>query len=121
MIGFELDPKLLAGLTFNIMAQTGESTSDSKQGETGKDSKMIALTLYQHRLVENKDIGLAIAAAGDFGIKGKYAYGLKDVYTDAYRVTGSYDIAKSGFVVGALWQHGTTDDLTAYKTSKLRV
>jgi hypothetical protein len=34
VIGFELDPKLLAGLTFNIMAQTGESTSDSKQGET---------------------------------------------------------------------------------------
>ena len=58
MIGFELDPKLLAGLTFNIMAQTGESTSDSKQGETGKDSKMIALTLYQHRLVTKTKISV---------------------------------------------------------------
>ncbi|WP_017389549.1 porin [Acinetobacter calcoaceticus] len=117
VIGFELDPKLLAGLTFNIMAQTGESTSDSKQGETGKDSKNDSFDSVSTSLgYENKDLGLAIAAAGDFGIKGKYvAYGLKDVYTDAYRVTGSYDIAKSGFVVGALWQHAEpTDDLTAY-------
>lgn len=122
VIGFELDPKLLAGLTFNIMAQTGESTSDSKPGETGKDSKNDSFDSVSTSLgYENKDIGLAIAAAGDFGIKGKYAaYGLKDVYTDAYRVTGSYDIAKSGFVVGALWQHAEpTDDLTAYKTSKI--
>lgn len=117
VVGFELDPKLLAGLTFNIMAQTGESTSDSKKGETGKDSKNDSFDSVSTSLgYENKDLGLAIAAAGDFGIKGKYAaYGLKDVYTDAYRVTGSYDIAKSGFIVGALWQHAEpTDDLTAY-------
>ena len=77
---------------------------------------MIASIQFQLLGYENKDLGLAIAAAGDFGIKGKYAaYDLKDVYTDAYRVTGSYDIAKSGFVVGALWQHAEpTDDLTAY-------
>ena len=82
------------------MAQTGESTSDSKKGETGKDSKNDSFDSVSTSLgYENKDLGLAIAAAGDFGIKGKYAaYGLKDVYTDAYRVTGSYDIAKSGFV-----------------------
>ena len=116
VVGFELDPKLLAGLTFNIMAQTGESTSDSKKAKLVKTAKMIASIQFQLLGYENKDLGLAIAAAGDFGIKGKYAaYGLKDVYTDAYRVTGSYDIAKSGFVVGALWQHAEpTDDLTAY-------
>ncbi len=39
MFCFELDHKLLAGLTFNIIAQTGESTSDSKKGENGKESK----------------------------------------------------------------------------------
>ncbi len=42
VVGFELDPKLLAGLTFNIMAQTGESTSDSKKAKLVKTAKMIA-------------------------------------------------------------------------------
>lgn len=39
VVGFELDPKLLAGLTFNIMAQTGESTSDSKKAKLVKTAK----------------------------------------------------------------------------------
>ncbi|MDN8157091.1 porin, partial [Acinetobacter baumannii] len=65
VVGFELDPKLLAGLTFNIMAQTGESTSDSKKGETGKDSKNDSFDSVSTSLgYENKDLGLAIAAAG---------------------------------------------------------
>lgn len=117
VIGFELDPKLLAGITFNIMAQTGESTTDNKPGETGKDSKNNGFDSVSTALgYENKDLGLAVAAAGDFGIKGKYAaYGMKDIYTDAYRITGSYDIAKTGLVIGALWQHAEpTDQLTAY-------
>ncbi|HGX6702262.1 TPA: porin, partial [Acinetobacter baumannii] len=60
VVGFELDPKLLAGLTFNIMAQTGESTSDSKKGETGKDSKNDSFDSVSTSLgYENKDLGLA--------------------------------------------------------------
>jgi predicted porin len=65
---------------------------------------------------DNKDIGLAAAVAGNFGIASKYnAYDLSGVYTDAVRVTGSIDLTQAGvegLVFGALWQTAKpTDDV----------
>jgi predicted porin len=121
VIGFESDPKLLAGLSFNVMFQQGESSSSVTAGTTGNDDKRDGFGDAVSASVnyENKDLGLALAVAGNSGIQGKYnAYSLKDIYSDAYRVTGSYDfstIGLKGLVLGGLWQHAEPkDDLTAY-------
>ena len=121
VIGFESDPKLLGGVTFNVLSQQGESSSDVTDGTTGSDDKRDSFGSSVSGSVgyENKDLGLALAAAANYAVQGKYnAYGLKDIYSDAYRVTGSYDVLKSGVVLGGLWQHAEpTDDLTAYTTT----
>ena len=121
-IGFETDKKMLGGLQFNILAQQGEdATKDyATSGQKGKrdgfgDSISTSLTY------ENKEVGVALALAGNFGVQGKYAgldyAGLKDVklYSDAVRVTGSYDFSKigaNGLVLGALYQQAEpTDDI----------
>lgn len=125
VVGFESDPKLLAGLSFNVMFQQGESSSSVVAGTTGNNDKRDGFGDAVSASVnyENKDLGLALAIAGNSGIQGKYnAYSLKDIYSDAYRVTGSYDfssIGLKGLVLGGLWQHAEPkDDLTAYDTGK---
>ncbi|NCI79299.1 porin [Acinetobacter kanungonis] len=125
VLGFESDPKLLAGLSFNVMFQQGESTTDPAKGATGNDDTRnnFGDAVSASVNYDNKDLGLALAVAGNSGIQGKYnAYSLKDIYSDAYRVTGSYDfgtIGLKGLVLGGLWQHAEpTDDLTAYNTGK---
>ena len=121
-IGFETDKKMLGGLQFNILAQQGEdATKDyATSGQKGKrdgfgDSISTSLTY------ENKEVGVALALAGNFGVQGKYAgldyAGLDDekLYSDAVRVTGSYDFSKigaNGLVLGALYQQAEpTDDI----------
>lgn len=116
-IGFETDKKLLGGVQFNIQAQQGESTTDLvNKGQDGKrdgfgDSISTSLTY------NNKDLGLALGLAGNFGVEGKYAAldGAK-FYSDAVRVTGSYDFSKvgfTGFTLGGLWQTAEpTDDVS---------
>ena len=125
VVGFESDPKLLAGLSFNVMFQQGESSSSVVAGTTGNNDKRDGFgdAVSASLNYENKDLGLALAVAGNSGIQGKYnAYSLKDIYSDAYRVTGSYDFASigvKGLVLGGLWQHAEPkDDLTAYDTGK---
>ncbi|MGL4586524.1 MAG: porin [Acinetobacter ursingii] len=116
-IGFETDKELIVpGLQFNIMAQQGEDskTDNTANGQEGKrdgfgDGVSTSLTY------ENKDYGLAAAIAGNFGVAGKYnAHSLSGIYSDAIRITGSFDFAKagvSGLVLGALWQNAQpTDD-----------
>lgn len=125
VVGFESDPKLLAGLSFNVMFQQGESSSSVVAGTTGNNDKRDGFgdAVSASLNYENQDLGLALAVAGNSGIQGKYnAYSLKDIYSDAYRVTGSYDFASigvKGLVLGGLWQHAEPkDDLTAYDTGK---
>lgn len=125
VVGFESDPKLLAGLSFNVMFQQGESSSSVVAGTTGNNDKRDGFgdAVSASLNYENKDLGLALAVAGNSGIQGKYnAYSLKDIYSDAYRVTGSYDFASigvKGLVLGGLWQHAEPkDDLTTYDTGK---
>lgn len=122
-VGFETDKNLvIPGLQFNIMAQQGEDTDtdNSSKGQEGKrngfgDSISTSLTY------ENKDYGFAAAVAGNFGVAGKYnAYSLSGIYSDAIRVTGSYDFSKvgvNGLTLGALWQNAqpTDDTVTDYK------
>ena len=115
-IGFETDKKMLGGLQFNILAQQGEdATKDyATSGQKGKrdgfgDSISTSLTY------DNKDVGIALALAGNFGVEGKYAGVDKKLYSDAVRVTGSYDFSKigaNGLVLGALYQQAEpTDDI----------
>ncbi|MEQ1272970.1 porin [Acinetobacter ursingii] len=126
-IGFETDKDLIVpGLQFNIMAQQGEDTTtdNTANGQEGKrdgfgDGISTSLTY------ENKDYGLAAAVAGNFGVAGKYnAYGLSGIYSDAIRVTGSFDFAKAGLnglVLGALWQNAqpTDDSVVISKTTSV--
>lgn len=125
VIGFELDPKLLAGVTFNVMFQQGETPADPRVGASGNDDKRDGFgdSVSGSIGYENKDIGLALAAAANYSVQGKYnAYSLKDIFSDAYRVTGSLDlgsIGAEGLVLGGLWQHAEpTDDVTAYNSGK---
>ncbi|MFX4308399.1 porin [Acinetobacter soli] len=124
VIGFETDKNLIIpGLQFNIMAQQGEDTKtdNTALGQEGKrngfgDSISTSLSY------ENKDYGLAAAIAGNFGVAGKYnAYSLSGIYSDAIRVTGSFDFSKygvDGLVFGALWQNAKpTDDTVVITTS----
>lgn len=122
VIGFESDPKLLAGVTFNVMFQQGETPADPTPGTSGNDDKRNGFgdSVSGSIGYENKDIGLALAAAVNYSVQGKYnAYGLSNIFSDAYRVTGSYDFSKlgaTGLVLGGLWQHAEpTDELTKYK------
>lgn len=120
VIGFETDKKLLGGLQFSIMAQQGEDTStdNTTKGQKGKRDGLgdgISTSISY----ENKDIGVAVALAGNFGVATKYnAASLSGIYSDAYRLTGSYDfsnIGAKGLVIGGLWQNAkpTDDTVTA--------
>lgn len=137
-IGFETDKKMLGGLQFNILAQQGEDadTDNAAFGQEGKrdgfgDSISTSLTY------ENKDVGVALALAGNFGVEGKYngigavsslikaeeiapvALPSTKLYSDAIRVTGSYDFSKigaNGLVLGALYQQAEpTDDIKGFE------
>jgi predicted porin len=136
VIGFETDKKMLGGLAFNVMFQQGENaatssttktSSTSTAGVTKETTVVTNLGSKDTRdgfgdgvsasiTYDNKDIGLAAAVAGNFGIASKYnAYDLSGVYTDAVRVTGSIDLTQAGvegLVFGALWQTAQpTDDV----------
>jgi hypothetical protein len=111
VIGFETDKKLMGGLQFSAMAQQGENSASDYTTEKRDgfgDSVSTALSY------ENKNIGLALAVAGNFGVQGDYAaYKLKDVESDAIRVTGSYNfkaLGLSGLTLGGLWQQAELSD-----------
>lgn len=123
VIGFETDKNLIIpGLQFNIMAQQGEQSSGDNTtiGQEGKrngfgDSISTSLSY------DNKDYGLSAAIAGNFGVASKYnAYSLSTIYSDAIRVTGSFDLTKygvDGLVFGALWQNAKPTDDTVLTVS----
>lgn len=111
VIGFETDKKLLGGVQFNIMAQQGENTaSDYTTEERDSFGDAISTSLSYN----NKDLGLALAIAANMGVQGDYAaYSLKDVESDAVRVTGSYNFKAAGLpglTLGALWQQAELSD-----------
>lgn len=124
VVGFETDKKLLGGLQFSAMAQQGEgSASDytTEDRDSFGDSVSTALSY------DNKDLGLALAVAGNLAVQGDYAaYGLKDVESDAVRVTGSYNfkaLGLSGLTLGALWQQAELSDApsaAALEAAKLK-
>lgn len=122
MIGFETDKKLLADLAFNIMFQQGEESSATNTASGQEDSRdSFGDGISTSITYDNKDLGLAAAVTGNFGVASKYsAYSLKDIYTDAIRVTGSVDFTKmgvNGLVFGALWQAAQPTDDTVSTTS----
>lgn len=108
VVGFETDKNLLIpGLRFNVMAEMGENNSsnyNTKKRNGFGDGVSTSVTY------ENKDLGLALGLAGNFGVAGTYNHsGIKDkIESDAYRLTGSYDLSKAGvdgLVIGALFQY----------------
>ena len=108
VIGFETDKKLIIpGLQFKVMAEMGEGKSSpfTTKERNGFGSGVSTALSY-----ENKDAGVAVALAGNFGVAGTYnASGIKDkIESDAYRLTGSYDLSKigvQGLTLGALYQY----------------
>lgn len=117
VIGFEIDKKLLGGLGFNIMFQQGEESSTTDSATTGYQGSRDGFGdgVSTSLSYDNKNLGLAAAVAGNFGVASKYsAYSLSNIYSDAIRVTGSVDLTKAGvdgLVFGALWQTAQpTDD-----------
>lgn len=119
-LGFETDKKLLGGLQFNIQLAQGESATADEAGTTGDNSKRNGFgdSISTSLIYDNKDLGLALGLAGNFNVPGKYnAHSLSGIYSDAYRITGSYDFANlgaKGLVLGALWQQAEPkDDLAA--------
>ena len=115
VVGFETDKNLLiSGLQFNIMAQTGENTSSLYTTKERDSFSGVSTSLTY----ENKDIGLAAGLAGNFGIAGNYnALSLSGIESDAYRLTGSFDLTKAGLdglVLGALWQHAEPSDSPSF-------
>ena len=92
VVGFESDPAMLAGLGFNIMFQQGEGTKDDAgEARDGFGDSISTSVTYE------SDIGLALALAGNFDVQSKWAaLDGKKLYTDAYRLTASYDFANTG-------------------------
>lgn len=112
VVGFETDKNLLIpGLVFSIMAQMGENDSSSYSTKTRDNFGSGVSTSLAY---DNKDLGVAAAVAGNFGVQGAYnALSLKGIESDAVRVTGSYDFTKlglNGLVLGALYQHAEPSD-----------
>lgn len=111
VVGFETDPSLLGGLQFNIMLQQGEGSASAytEEERDGLGDGVSTSVTY-----ENDDMGLAVALAGNFGVPGDYkALGLKDVESDAVRLTGSLDFSNmgmKGFVLGGMWQTAELSD-----------
>ncbi|WP_173910618.1 porin [Acinetobacter sp. Marseille-Q1618] len=111
VVGFETDKNLIVpGLQFNIMALVGEHNSTQYSTKENDSFSGVSTSISY----ENKDIGLAAAIAGNFAVPGDYAaLSLKDVESDAYRITGSLDLGTlgaKGLVFGALWQHAELSD-----------
>jgi predicted porin len=103
VVGFESDPAMLAGLGFNIMFQQGEgSTDDAGEDRDGFGDSISTSVTYE------SDIGLALALAGNFDVQSKWAaLDGEKLYTDAIRLTASYDFANTGvdgLVIGGLFQ-----------------
>ncbi|MCJ8146793.1 porin [Acinetobacter sp. A3.8] len=103
VVGFESDPSLLGGLGFNILFQQGEgSTDDAGEARDGFGDSISTSVTYE------SDIGLALALAGNFDVRSKWAALEGDsYYTDAIRLTGSYDFSNAGaegLVIGGLFQ-----------------
>ena len=103
VVGFESDPSLLGGLGFNILFQQGEgSTDDAGEARDGFGDSISTSVTYE------SDIGLALALAGNFDVQSKWAaLNGKKLYTDAIRLTGSYDFSNAGaegLVIGGLFQ-----------------
>nr|WP_298891077.1 porin [uncultured Acinetobacter sp.] len=105
VVGFETDPAMLAGLGFNIMFQQGEgSIDDAGEDRDGFGDSISTSVTYE------SDIGLALALAGNFDVQSKWAAapgGKKVLYTDAIRLTGSYDFSNAGaegLIIGGLFQ-----------------
>lgn len=111
VIGFETDKKLLGGVQFSIMAQQGENTASQYTTEKRDGFGDAVSTSLSY---DNKDLGLALAVAANMGVQGDYnAYSLKDVESDAVRVTGSYNFKAAGLpglTLGALWQQAELSD-----------
>ena len=123
VIGFESDKKMLDGITFNIMTQLGEDTTyytNAAQGTTGLDDDKKSFTGVSASIgYEMPDYGLNLALAGNYAMPGKYAaVSASNIYSDAIRVTGSWDATQAGMaglVLGALYQTAQpTDDLKNY-------
>lgn len=112
VIGFETDKNLLVpGLQFKIMAEMGEGSSSKY---TTKERNGFGSGVSTALSYENKDSGLALALAGNFGVAGSYtAAGVGKIESDAVRLTGSIDLSKAGvdgLVLGALYQYAEPSD-----------
>lgn len=118
VVGFESDPAMLAGLGFNIMFQQGEDPSEPEEdeiGTTGSDSARDGFgDSISTSVTYESDIGLALALAGNFEVQSKWAaLDGEKLYTDAYRLTASYDFANTGvdgLSIGGLFQHAEPSD-----------
>lgn len=117
VVGFESDPSLLGGLGFNIMFQQGEDSSEPEEdeiGTTGSDSARDGFgDSISTSVTYESDIGLALALAGNFDVRSKWAALDKSYYTDAIRLTGSYDFSNAGaegLVIGGLFQQAEPSD-----------
>ena len=112
VVGFETDPAMLAGLGFNIMFQQGEgSIDDAKEARDGFGDSISTSVTYE------SDIGLALALAGNFDVQSKWAaLNGSRYYTDAIRLTGSYDFSNAGaegLVIGGLFQQAEPSEKIA--------
>ena len=117
VVGFETDKNLIIpGLQFNVQAQMGEN-NDSVYSSKERDSVNGVSTSLTY---ENKDYGVAAGIAGNFAVAGAYnALSLKDIESDAYRITGSVDlgtIGAKGLVFGALYQYAEPSDSPSIET-----
>lgn len=108
VIGYESDKNLLIkGLQFKVMAEMGENNASKY---TTKERNGFGSGVSTALSYDNKDIGLAVAIAGNFGVAGVYnSLGTKDkIESNAFRLTTAYDLSKigvEGVSVGALYQY----------------
>jgi len=124
---------------FSVPAPKQGEDADTDNAAFGQEGKRDGFgdSISTSLTYENKDVGVALALAGNFGVEGKYngigavsslikakeiapvALPSTKLYSDAIRVTGSYDFSKigaNGLVLGALYQQAEpTDDIKGFE------
>lgn len=98
VISFESDPKALAGVAFNVMAQQAENSKPAGDNSDDEDRKF-GSAVSASVTYDNKDLGLYAAVAGDQNVVSTFAGNGKKAEAQVFRLVGALN---AGSLVNAL-------------------
>lgn len=117
VVSLESDPKALAGIGFNVMAQQAENSAPAGVNSDDEDRRF-GSAVSGSITYDNQDIGLYAAVAADQNVVSTFAANGKKAETQAFRVTGALNAgalvtALDGLNLGVLVQTAEPKHLSA--------